>query len=70
MALERKNAVEEYRKLIGATDPAKAADGTVRKLYAKDIQNNAVHGSDSDENAALEIAHFFSRNERLNNFTG
>jgi len=69
MALERENAVEEYRKLIGATDPAKADEGTVRKLFAKNIQANAVHGSDSDENAALEIAHFFSRNERLNNFT-
>ncbi len=69
MALERENAVEEYRKLIGATDPAKADDGTVRKLFAKNIQANAVHGSDSDENAAIEIAHFFSRNERLNNFT-
>jgi len=68
MALERENALEEYRKLIGATDPAKAAEGTVRKLYAKDIQNNAVHGSDSDENAELEIAHFFSRDERLINF--
>ncbi len=69
MALERENAVEEYRKLIGATDPAKADEGTVRKLFAKNIQANAVHGSDSDENAAIEIAHFFSRNERLNNFT-
>ena len=68
MALERENALEEYRKLIGATDPAKAAEGTVGKLYAKDIQNNAVHGSDSDENAELEIAHFFSRDERLINF--
>ena len=69
MALARENAVEEYRKLIGATDPAKADEGTVRKLFAKNIQANAVHGSDSDENAAIEIAHFFSRNERLNNFT-
>ena len=67
MALERENAVEEYRKLIGATDPAKAAEGTVRKLFAKNIQNNAVHGSDSDENAEIEIAHFFSRDEQLNN---
>lgn len=69
MALERENAVEEYRKLIGATDPVKADEGTVRKLFAKNIQANAVHGSDSDENAAIEIAHFFSRNERLNNFS-
>jgi nucleoside-diphosphate kinase len=69
MALERENAVDEYRKLIGATDPAKADEGTVRKLFAKNIQANAVHGSDSDENAALEIAHFFSRDERLNNST-
>ncbi len=70
IALERENAVEEYRKLIGATDPAKATEGTVRKLFAKDIQNNAVHGSDSDENAVIEIAHFFSRNELLNNYSG
>ncbi|NNG26704.1 MAG: nucleoside-diphosphate kinase [Ignavibacteriaceae bacterium] len=69
MALERENAVEEYRKLIGATDPVKADEGTVRKLFAKNIQANAVHGSDSDENAALEISHFFSRDKRLNNFT-
>ena len=69
IALERDNAVEEYRKLIGATDPKKAAEGTVRKLYAVDIQMNAVHGSDSDENAEIEISHFFSRDERLNNYT-
>ena len=68
IALERENAVEEYRKLIGATDPKKAAEGTVRKLYAVDIQMNAVHGSDSDENAEKEISHFFSRDERLNNY--
>ena len=69
MALEKDNAVEDYRKLIGATDPAKADEGTIRKLYAKDIQFNAVHGSDSDENAAIEISHFFSRDELLNNFS-
>ena len=68
IALEKENAVEDYRKLIGATDPANAADGTIRKLYAKDIQSNAVHGSDSDENAEKEIAHFFSNDELLNNY--
>lgn len=66
IALEKENAVEDYRKLIGATDPAKANEGTIRKLYAKDIQSNAVHGSDSDENAEQEIAHFFSKDELLN----
>jgi len=69
IALERENAVEEYRNLIGATDPQKAAEGTVRKLYAVDIQSNAVHGSDSDENAEKEIAHFFSKDELLNNYS-
>ena len=69
IALERENAVEEYRKLIGATDPAKAAEGTIRKLFAKNIQFNAVHGSDSDDNAAKEISHFFSRDELLNNYS-
>jgi nucleoside-diphosphate kinase len=68
IALEKDNAVEDYRKLIGATDPAKAAENTVRKLYAVDIQQNAVHGSDSDENAINEIAHFFSSDELLNNY--
>lgn len=67
IALEKENAVEEFRKLIGATDPAKAAEGTIRKLYADSIQENIVHGSDSDENAAKEIAHFFSRKELLEN---
>ena len=66
IALEKTNAVEDYRKIIGATDPVKADEGTIRKLYAKDIQSNAVHGSDSDENAKKEIAHFFSNNELLN----
>jgi nucleoside-diphosphate kinase len=69
IALEKENAVEDYRKLIGATDPAKAEEGTVRKLFAVDIQQNAVHGSDSDENALKEIAHFFSSDELLNNYS-
>lgn len=58
--LEKDNAVEEYRNLIGATDPAKAAPGTIRNLFAKSIAANAVHGSDSDENAAIEGSFFFS----------
>jgi len=62
--LKHENAVEEYRKLIGATDPAKAAEGTIRKKYATSIQENAVHGSDSDENACLESNFFFSQCER------
>lgn len=68
MALEKENAVEDYRKLIGATDPAKAAEGTVRKLYARSVQYNAVHGSDSDENAAKEIAFFFANKELIKNY--
>ena len=63
--LEKENAVEEFRKLIGATDPSKADEGTIRKLYADNIQENIVHGSDSNENAAKETAHFFSRKEIL-----
>ncbi len=62
--LEKENAVEEFRTLIGATDPAKAAPGTIRKLFAKSIDANAVHGSDSNENAALEGSFFFSVLER------
>lgn len=68
IALEKENAVESYRKLIGATDPTQAEEGTIRKLYAANKAENAVHGSDSDENAAIEIAHFFSRNELLDNY--
>lgn len=70
IALEKENAVEDYRKLIGATDPAKAAEGTVRKLYARSVQFNAVHGSDSDENATKEIAFFFSNKDLIENYKG
>ncbi len=58
--LEKENAVEEFRKLIGATDPAKAEAGTVRQRYGTNVGENAVHGSDSDENAAIEAAFHFS----------
>ncbi len=58
--LEKDNAVEDFRKLIGATDPAKAEPGTIRNLFAKSIDANAVHGSDSNENAAIEGSFFFS----------
>ncbi|MEM9325252.1 MAG: nucleoside-diphosphate kinase [Bacteroidota bacterium] len=63
--LEKENAVEDFRKLIGATDPSKAEDGTIRKLFAKSIEANAVHGSDSDENAEIEGSFFFSQLERV-----
>ncbi len=63
--LEKENAVADYRKLIGATDPTKADDGTIRKLFAKSIAANAVHGSDSDENAAGEGSFFFSNLEKF-----
>ena len=58
--LEKENAVADFRKLIGATDPAKADEGTIRKLYATSVGENAVHGSDSDENAQIEGSFFFS----------
>lgn len=58
--LEKENAVESFRKLIGATDPAKADEGTIRKLFASSVGENAVHGSDSDENAKIEGEFFFS----------
>jgi len=63
--LEKENAVADFRKLIGATDPAKADEGTVRKSYASSVGENAVHGSDSDENAIIESDFFFSKLERF-----
>ncbi|MEZ4220039.1 MAG: nucleoside-diphosphate kinase [Polyangiaceae bacterium] len=59
VALERENAVQHYRDVIGATDPAKAADGTIRKAHGSNVGENAVHGSDSEENGAKECAYFF-----------
>ena len=63
LALESDDAVQKWRDTIGATDPAEAAEGTIRKLFAESKGKNAVHGSDSDENAAIEIAFFFSGTE-------
>lgn len=65
MALEKDNAVADFRKLIGATDPAKADEGTIRKLYAESIERNIVHGSDSPENAIKEIGHFFREEDLI-----
>ncbi|MBK6536590.1 MAG: nucleoside-diphosphate kinase [Ignavibacteria bacterium] len=63
IALEKENAVADYRTLIGATDPAEAAEGTIRKLYADSKSENAVHGSDSEENGRNEVAFFFAESE-------
>lgn len=63
--LEKDNAVEDFRTLIGATNPAEAAEGTIRKMYAESISANAVHGSDSDENAAIEAAFHFAGRENF-----
>jgi nucleoside-diphosphate kinase len=63
--LSKENAVADYRKLIGATDPTKAEEGTIRRVFAKSIAANAVHGSDSDENAEMESNFFFSQLERF-----
>jgi nucleoside-diphosphate kinase len=63
--LEKENAVEDFRKLIGATDPKKADEGTIRNKYAESIEANAVHGSDSDENAEIEGNFYFSAFERF-----
>jgi len=65
MILRHENAVEQFRKLIGSTDPGKAEPGTIRKLYAVSVQMNAIHGSDSKENAAIEANFFFSAIERF-----
>ena len=64
LILEKENAVEDFRKLIGATNPANALEGTIRKQFAKSLERNAVHGSDSDENAAIEGSFFFSNLEK------
>ena len=63
--LEKENAVSDFRTLIGSTNPSEAAEGTLRKLYASSMGENAVHGSDSDENAALEASFHFSQRERF-----
>ncbi|HTN22160.1 MAG TPA: nucleoside-diphosphate kinase [Pelobium sp.] len=63
--LEKDNAIEDFRKLIGATNPAEAAEGTIRQKYAKSIDANAVHGSDSDENAKIEGDFYFTEAERF-----
>jgi len=67
MVLEHEDAVNAFRELIGATNPAEATDGTIRKDFAESVQNNAVHGSDSDENAQKEIAFFYSTDQILHN---
>jgi nucleoside-diphosphate kinase len=64
MVLEKENAVEDFRNFIGATNPENAAEGTIRKLFGTNLQQNAVHGSDSDENAVIEADFFFSKLER------
>jgi nucleoside-diphosphate kinase len=61
--LKKENAISDYRELMGATNPLEAKEGTIRKLFAKSIGENAVHGSDSEENAKIEIAQFFSKSE-------
>jgi nucleoside-diphosphate kinase len=63
VALSREGAVEKWREVIGATDPARAAEGSIRKLHGKDVGENAVHGSDSVENGVAEVAFFFSESE-------
>ena len=65
--LEGENAVEKYRGIMGATNPENAEDGTIRKLFALNIQENSVHGSDSDTNSKIEINYFFDENEIINN---
>jgi len=65
LALERENAVAQLREVMGATDVAKAAPGTIRNLFGTSIEQNAIHGSDSPENAAIELSFFFSRTELL-----
>lgn len=68
MSLEGENAVAKNREIMGATNPAEAAEGTIRKLYAKSIGENAVHGSDSPQSAERELAYFFEKNELVDRF--
>ena len=65
MILEKENAVLDFRTLIGATNPANAAEGTIRKIFAKSMGENAIHGSDSDENAGIEGSFFFAQTEQF-----
>jgi len=65
ICMEKENAVADFRKLIGATNPANAEEGTIRKMYADSIERNIVHGSDSPENAKNEIAHFFNEKDLI-----
>ncbi len=67
VVLEKENAIEDYRKLIGATDPAEAAEGTIRRLFADSKGENMVHGSDSEENGRIEAAYFFAESEIVAN---
>jgi len=67
MVLEKENAVADYRKLIGATNPANADEGTIRKLFADSVGENCVHGSDSVENGKIEAAYFFAESEIVAN---
>ena len=67
LALEKENAVSAWRDTIGATNPAEAVDGTIRKDFATSLAENAVHGADSDENAAIEIGFFFTNSELISN---
>ena len=67
MIIEKENAIKSNRDLMGATDPSKAEEGTIRKLHALNIQENSVHGSDSNENAKIEINYFFDESEIINN---
>ncbi len=65
MILKKENAVEDFRELIGNTDPSKAKEGTIRKMFAESLQKNAVHGSDNDENAIIESDFFFAKKDRF-----
>ncbi|SVA85942.1 uncharacterized protein METZ01_LOCUS138796, partial [marine metagenome] len=67
LALEKDDAVNEWRRVIGATNPEEAEEGTIRKMYAKNLGQNAVHGSDSDENGKIEVSYFFAECELIRN---